>query len=315
MSQEEVAEAAITRAGLSPSADFIQAIIEGGVKAPKYQIEWSRNYLVMDLQHLSYFKANEGHCDAIADALVSMAAEADSAPAVDARPKKWHDAAGPEKPGLSAMVNLACLHVAGPNSSFLRFGIETFDYSYGSYDNVTRSYRKNTTFEYPVEVQDRAVQSSGLMPVVVFLRKTTKSYSNTSSNYNYSSYNYSNYSTPDKHSSVDIASCFWVEKAASLSRLDVVKMMRGTIRHAIENAADVDAIVADMEADGNEWKSILHVSVLDKVSEGAARTSFPEQPMQVRSVAVSSQPVLTLFVVRSMNHSRSLLIGPSMRLC
>jgi hypothetical protein len=90
--------------------------------------------------------------------------------------------------------------------------------------------------------------------------------------------------------------------------------MQGTIRHAIENAADVDAIVADMEADGNEWKSVLHVSVLDKVSEGTARTSFPEQPMQVRSVAVSSPHVLTLFVVRSMSHSRSLLIGPSMRL-
>jgi hypothetical protein len=311
MSPEEVAEAAIKRAGLSSSADFIQAIVEGGVKAPKYKIDWSRHFLVMDLQHIPYFRANEGHCDAIADALVAMAAEADSAPAVDARPKKWHDAAGPEKPGLSAMVNLACLHVTGASSSFLRCGTETFDYGYGSYDPVTRTYRKSTTYEYPLEVQDRAVQSSGLMPVVVFLRKTTKSYSNNSS-YNYSSYN--SYTYPDKHTSVDIANCFWVEKGASLTQLDVVKKMQGTIRHAIEKAAEVDAIVADMEADGNEWKSILHVSVLDKVSEGTPRTSFPEQPVEVRSVAVSSPPVLTLFVVRSMSHSRSLLIGPSMRL-
>jgi hypothetical protein len=298
MSQEEVAEAAIIRAGLSPSADFIQAIIEGGVKAPSYKIDWSRHFLVTDLQHLPYFKANEGHCDAIADALVAMAAEADSAPAVDARPKKWHDGAGPEKPGLSAMVNLACLHVTGLNSSFLRFGTETLDYSYGSYDYVTRTHRKITTFEYPVEVQERAVQSSGVMPVVVFLRKTTKSYNSSSSySYNYN-YNY-NYSYPDKHSSVDIASCFWVEKGLSLSRLDVVKMMQATIRHAIENAADVDAIVADMEGGGNEWKTVLHVSVLDKVSEGTARTSFPEQPVPVRSVAASSLPVLTFtFIFR-----------------
>jgi hypothetical protein len=160
-------------------------------------------------------------------------------------------------------------------------------------------------------VQDRAVQSSGLMPVVVFLRKTTKSYSNNSS-YNYSSYN--SYTYPDKHTSVDIANCFWVEKGASLTQLDVVKKMQGTIRHAIEKAAEVDAIVADMEADGNEWKSILHVSVLDKVSEGTPRTSFPEQPVEVRSVAVSSVPILTFCVVRSMSHSRSHLIGPLMRL-
>ena len=114
------------------------------------------------------------------------------------------------------MVNLACLHVTGASSSFLRCGTETFDYGYGSYDPVTRTYRKITTFEYPLEVQDRAVQSSGLMPVVVFLRKTTKSYSNNSS-YNYSSYN--SYTYPDKHTSVDIANCFWVEKGASLTQL------------------------------------------------------------------------------------------------
>ena len=177
------------------------------------------------------------------------------------------------------MVNLGCLHVTGLNSSFLRFGTEVVDYSPGSYSVATGTYRKNTTYEYPEEVQVRAILSSSLMPVVVFLRKTTKLYNN--------SYNYSyTHTYSDKHSSVDIASCFWVEKGCSLTQLDVVKMMQSTIQHAIENAADIDAVVAQMETGGDAWKRFLHVSVLDKVSDGASRTSFPEEPVEVRLVSV-----------------------------
>ena len=79
-----------------------------------------------------------------------------------------------------------------------------------------------------------------------------------------------------------MANCFWVEKGCALTQLDVVKKMLSTIRHAVENAAAVDDIVADMESGGNSWKSILHVSVLDRVSEGVPRTLFPEDSLTVR---------------------------------
>ncbi len=79
-----------------------------------------------------------------------------------------------------------------------------------------------------------------------------------------------------------MANCFWVEKGCTLTQLDVVRKMLSTIRHAVENAAAVDDIVADMESGGNSWKSILDVSVLGNVSEGVPRTSFPEDSLVVR---------------------------------
>jgi hypothetical protein len=103
----------------------------------------------------------------------SAAAPAAASQADVAVPKTavWHDAAGPDKPGLSAMVNLGCLHVAGTNSTFLRFGLEEIDYS--SY-SAWHGYKKFTKFVYPVDLQRRVVESSTLMPVLVFLRKTKR---------------------------------------------------------------------------------------------------------------------------------------------
>jgi hypothetical protein len=67
------------------------------------------------------------------------------------------------------MVNLGCLHVAGTNSTFVRFGSQEIDYSSYSY---FYGYKKFMKFLYPVELQQRVVESSTIMPVLVFLRKT-----------------------------------------------------------------------------------------------------------------------------------------------
>jgi hypothetical protein len=115
----------------------------------------------------------EDSAPASAEPEISAAAPAAASQADVAVPKTavWHDAAGPDKPGLSAMVNLGCLHVAGTNSTFLRFGLEEIDYS--SY-SAWHGYKKFTKFVYPVDLQRRVVESSTLMPVLVFLRKTKR---------------------------------------------------------------------------------------------------------------------------------------------
>jgi hypothetical protein len=42
----------------------------------------------------------------------------------------------------------------------------------------------------------------------------------------------------------DVANCFWMAKGSRLTRLDVVKKMQSTLRHAVEesDAAAVDGI-------------------------------------------------------------------------
>jgi hypothetical protein len=82
---------------------------------------------------------------------------------------------------------------------------------------------------------------------------------------------------------VDVASCFWVEKGSPLTRLDVLKKMHSTMRHAVEREETVDAVVEDMKLGGAFWKSVLHVSVLGRVSEGTPRTAFPDEPLEVLS--------------------------------
>ena len=83
LSAEVVAESATRRAGIVPSADCVQAMIRAGVSSAGYRQEWTRDVLredIYDLQADPYFQANRGHRDQIIDALVAMAAEADSLP-------------------------------------------------------------------------------------------------------------------------------------------------------------------------------------------------------------------------------------------
>jgi hypothetical protein len=63
-----------------------------------------------------------------------------------------------------------------------------------------------------------------------------------------------------------------------------MKKMQSSIRYAVENADDVDAIVAEMESGGEGWKRMLHVSVLETHSEGSQRTSFPDDHVEVKSI-------------------------------
>ena len=109
-----------------------------------------------------------------------------------------------------------------------------------------------------------------------------------------------------------------MEKGSQLTELDVMKKMQSTIRFAVENAAAVDEIVAEMESGGELWKNVLHVSILDTVSEGVARRSFPEGPLQVRRCVCGGAPRLRgaraealLFALRSTSHLCSRLIGAS----
>jgi hypothetical protein len=197
-------------------------------------------------------------------------AEADSSKSA----KKWYDAAGPDKLGLCAMVNFGSLHVGDGNyhgaSPFLRNGT----LKRGEFNRTTWSWMPDhMVYEYPLEVQQQAVESSSLIPVIVFVRKTTKGYTSTT--------HYNTNSELDKHASVDIANCFWMAKGSRLTRLDVVKKMQSTMRHAVEDASAVDDMVTEMESGGRAWTAILHVSVLDKVAEGAPRTPFPEDTLEV----------------------------------
>jgi hypothetical protein len=80
LSRQEVAESATRRAGIVPSADCVQAMIRAGVNSLSYQQEWTRDVLRDDLQENPYFQAHRGHRDQIIDALLAMAAEADSLP-------------------------------------------------------------------------------------------------------------------------------------------------------------------------------------------------------------------------------------------
>jgi hypothetical protein len=172
------------------------------------------------------------------------------------------------------MVNFGSLHVGDGTyhapSPFLRNGA----LKRGEYNNMTYRWMPDyLAYEYPLEVQQQAVESSSLIPVVVFVRKTTKGYT--------SNYSYNSYSEPDKHAPVDVANCFWVAKGSLLTRLDVVKKMQSTLRHAVEDAAAVDDMVTEMESGGSAWTAILHVSLLDKVAEGATRRPFPEDTLEV----------------------------------
>jgi hypothetical protein len=161
------------------------------------------------------------------------------------------------------MVNLGGMHV-GAESTFLKCGTTETDWK--SYDSYRGGYKKFTTFEYPLDVQERAAESSSLLPVLVFLRKTVKGYY---------------YHDPAKHTPVDIASCFWVEKGSRLTQVDVMRRMQSTIRHAVADAAAVDAIVAEMESGGESWQNLLHVSVLVNFSDGADRRAFPAEYLEV----------------------------------
>jgi hypothetical protein len=80
LSREAVAESATRRAGIVPSADCVQAMIRAGVMSVAYRQEWTRDVLREDLQENPYFQTNPGHRDQIIEALVAMAAEADSSP-------------------------------------------------------------------------------------------------------------------------------------------------------------------------------------------------------------------------------------------
>jgi hypothetical protein len=132
-------------------------------------------------------------------------------------------------------------------------------------------------YEYPVDLQDCAVQSSSMMPVLVYIRKTIKG-----TTYNYNNSYYSNRTIePDRHTPVDVASCFWVDKGCVLTQLDVMKKMHSTIRHAVDDERAVDDIVAEMESGGNSWRSTLHVSVLGRVADGISRSSFPSDSLVV----------------------------------
>jgi hypothetical protein len=143
---------------------------------------------------------------------------------------------------------------------------------------MNHCWKNLVTYEqYPLDVQERAAESSSLLPVLVFLRKTVKGYSSYSS----STYYYSRAADPDKHTPVDIASCFWVEKGSRLTQVDVMRRMQSTIRHAVADAAAVDAIVAEMESGGESWQNLLHVSVLENVSDGADRRAFPAEYLEV----------------------------------
>ncbi len=186
---------------------------------------------------------------------------------------KWYDAVGPEKPGLSAMVNLGSLHVSQGQFShspatFLRCGIEKA--------NCTWPYTKCKVYAYPLDVQKRAVESSNLIPVVVFVRKTIKTvvYKHL--------YSYSREPEPDKHQPIDVANCFWMKKGSHLTELDVIIKMQHTIRNASDNAAAVDEIVVKMESCGQLRKDLLHVSILDTSTEGVPRRLFPEDGLQVK---------------------------------
>jgi hypothetical protein len=188
---------------------------------------------------------------------------------------KWYDAVGPQKPGLSAMVNLGTLHLQKTgyyyDSVFVRAGK-----SEEVYDRFVGYKKVFTHVEYPGDVQQRAAESSSLLPVLVFLRKTIKGHS-----YPSSTYYYNRAAEPDKHTPVDIASCFWVEKGSLLTQAEVMKKMQSTIRHAVPDGASVDAIVAEMESGGEGWRSLLHVSVLENVTDGTDRRAFPAESLEV----------------------------------
>jgi hypothetical protein len=114
-------------------------------------------------------EASDSACVAVPT--TASIAEAGTADAVKA---KWYDGVGPDKPGLSAMVNFGCVHVAvhDHQSTFLRFGYAKLDYN--SYDHYRKAYKQEHIFEYPVDVQQRAQQCSSLMPVLVYLRRSVK---------------------------------------------------------------------------------------------------------------------------------------------
>jgi hypothetical protein len=218
----------------------------------------------------------------VEDAAAAVApAAAPKAEADSSKSAKWYDAVGPDKLGLCAMVNFGSLHVGdgvypSPPSPFLRNGTM----KRGEYNRLTYTWTADRlVYEYPPEVQQQAVESSSLIPVVVFVRKTTKGY--TSNTY------YNSYSEPDKHAPIDVANCFWMAKGSRLTRLDVVKKMQSTLRHAVEDAAAVDDMVTEMESGGSSWTAILHVSVLDKVAEGVPRRPFPEDTLEVWRVGTS----------------------------
>jgi hypothetical protein len=83
MRPHDIAEHAVKRAGLMPSADFVQAIIHGGINGHTLKRDWqSRPQLMANLQLLLPFNANAIHCNRIVDALIAMAAEADHTPSV-----------------------------------------------------------------------------------------------------------------------------------------------------------------------------------------------------------------------------------------
>jgi uncharacterized protein len=66
-----------------PSADFVQAIIHGGINGQTLKRDWqSRPQLMANLQLLLPFNANASHCNRIVDTLIAMAAEADQTPSV-----------------------------------------------------------------------------------------------------------------------------------------------------------------------------------------------------------------------------------------